>query len=104
MLQGVEADCHALGAREDALMPLRGCGIPTGLVDRHVESFDADLVNLDNAGAVYAGLAHLFEQGSSRCLREAAFRAVLAELGRDREAAPTAWSPTWPMVRRWPSR
>ncbi|ATF84111.1 MULTISPECIES: LacI family DNA-binding transcriptional regulator [Burkholderia] len=94
---------NALGAREDALMPLRGCGIPTVLVDRRVEGFDADLVGLDNSAAVRAGLAHLFAQGfaevcfvvqpfeqvSSRRLREAAFRAALAELGRDREAAPT---------------
>ncbi|WP_246794987.1 LacI family DNA-binding transcriptional regulator [Burkholderia perseverans] len=92
---------NALGAREDALLPLRGCGIPTVLVDRRVDGFDADLVGLDNAAAVRAGLAHLldrgytsvtfvvqpFEQVSSRRLREAAFRAALAEAGH--EVAPS---------------
>ncbi|WP_414445363.1 LacI family DNA-binding transcriptional regulator [Burkholderia sp. 22PA0106] len=92
---------NALGAHEDALMPLRGCGIPTVMVDRRVEGFDADLVGLDNAEAVRAGLAHLhgngfgdivfivqpYEQVSSRRLREAAFREALGATGR--AALPT---------------
>lgn len=87
---------NALGAAEETLKPLRGGGIPTVLVDRTIEGFDADLIGLDNTQAIEAGLAHLLEQGytsvyfavqpfeqvSSRRLREAAFRATLARDGR----------------------
>ncbi|CAN0621168.1 LacI family transcriptional regulator, kdg operon repressor [Burkholderia multivorans] len=87
---------NALGAEEDVLRPLRGGGIPAVLVDRTVEGFEADLIGLDNAGAVETGVQHLIERGfdaihfvvqpfehvSSRRLREAAFRAALAARGR----------------------
>ncbi|WP_407655410.1 LacI family DNA-binding transcriptional regulator [Burkholderia alba] len=86
---------NALGAEEEVLKPLRGGGIPTVLVDRTVEGFEADLIGLDNAAAIQVGLQHLFAQGylsvhfvvqpfaqvSSRRLREASFRAALAERG-----------------------
>ncbi|MBS6362330.1 LacI family DNA-binding transcriptional regulator [Burkholderia sp.] len=87
---------NALGAEEEVLRPLRGGGIPAVLVDRTVEGFEADLIGLDNAGAVDTGVRHLIDQGfdaihfvvqpfehvSSRRLREAAFRAALAARGR----------------------
>ncbi|KVD72959.1 LacI family transcriptional regulator [Burkholderia sp. ABCPW 14] len=87
---------NALGADENALKLLRGGGIPTVLVDRNVEGFEADMIGLDNTAAVEMGLQHLFAQGfrtihfvvqpfehvSSRRLREAAFRAKIAASGR----------------------
>ncbi|KVE37721.1 LacI family DNA-binding transcriptional regulator [Burkholderia sp. TSV86] len=92
---------NALGADENALKSLRGGGIPTVLVDRSIEGFDADIVGLDNTAAVELALRHLFDQGfesihfvvqpfshvSSRRLREAAFRTQLAASGRS--LAPT---------------
>lgn len=90
---------NALGAEEAVLRPLRGGGIPAVLVDRTVEGFDADLVGLDNRGAVGLGVQHLldhgfdaiqfivqpFEQVSSRRERELAFREAMAAQGRPAE-------------------
>jgi LacI family transcriptional regulator, kdg operon repressor len=87
---------NALGAEEAVLKPLRGGGIPTVLVDRTVEGFEADLIGLDNAAAIELGLRHLaahgydtvhfvvqpFAQVSSRRQREAAFRAAFVRAGR----------------------
>ena len=84
---------NALGVSEETLQPIHAEGTPAVLVDRTVEGVAADMVGLDNDAAVRLGMQHLFEQGfddicfvvqpyeriSSRRLREAAFRAALAQ-------------------------
>ncbi|PLZ03976.1 LacI family transcriptional regulator [Burkholderia sp. WAC0059] len=82
---------NALGVRESILRPLGQGGIPAVLVDRRLEGFDADVVGLDNVGAMRLGTEHLLSRGyddihfvvqpfeyvSSRRQREAAFRAAI---------------------------
>jgi LacI family kdg operon repressor len=89
---------NALGVREETLRPVGGSGIPVVLVDRLVEGLVADMVGLDNRGAVELGTRHLLDQGfddiwfvvqpfeqvSSRQLREAAFREVMRAHARER--------------------
>ncbi len=84
---------NALGVSEETLRPIYAEGTPAVLVDRTVEGVAADMVGLDNDAAVHLGMRHLLEQGfddicfvvqpyeriSSRRLREAAFRAALAQ-------------------------
>jgi len=84
---------NALGISEETLQPIYAEGTPAVLVDRTVEGVAADMVGLDNDAAVRLGMQHLFERGfddicfivqpyeriSSRRLREAAFRAALAQ-------------------------
>jgi LacI family kdg operon repressor len=84
---------NALGISEETLQPIYAEGTPAVLVDRTVEGVAADMVGLDNDAAVRLGMQHLFERGfddicfivqpyeriSSRRLREAAFRATLAQ-------------------------
>lgn len=84
---------NALGVNEETLRPLGEGGTPAVLVDRTVEGLVADMVGLNNGGAVQLGLQHLIEHGldditfivqpyervSSRRLREAAFREALEQ-------------------------
>ena len=83
---------NAIGVREETLRPVGEGGIPAVLVDRTVDGLVADMVGLDNAGAVELGAHHLLEGGfgeiwfvvqpfervSSRRLREAAFREAMS--------------------------
>ncbi|RKP52516.1 LacI family DNA-binding transcriptional regulator [Trinickia fusca] len=86
---------NALGVNEETLRPFGEGGTPAVLVDRTVEGLAADVVGLNNGGAVQLGLQHLIERGldditfvvqpyervSSRRQREGAFREAL-ELAR----------------------
>jgi LacI family transcriptional regulator, kdg operon repressor len=83
---------NALGVKEELLQGFTQGGIPVVLVDRTVEGIVTDMVGLDNPEAVALATRHLIAQGfdelifvvqpvthvSSRRLREAAFRATVA--------------------------
>lgn len=91
---------NALGVMEEMLRPVGEGGTPAVLVDRSIDGLTADMVGLDNDGAVTLGMQHLLEQGfddirfavqpyeriSSRRLREAAFHAALDHAQRTRDA------------------
>lgn len=81
----------ALGQHGEQLKRLRG-ELPVVLIDRKLDSLDADLVGLDNVATVNQALDHLVERGyrdialvmepvegaSSRAQRRAAFEAGIA--------------------------
>ena len=88
---------NTLGADAGAAAEALRHGKPMVLVDRRHQELQTDFVSLDNAGAVRLAASHLLEAGyqellfvseplagvSSRIEREAAFRAFVADHGRD---------------------
>ena len=95
---------HTLGSDSSALAEALRHGKPAVLIDRRAGDAQADLVGLDNAGAVQRCVDHLTERGyrhllyvtertrgvSSRIERQAAFLRAMPERGLSFEFEPGA--------------